>query len=299
MANGDGHMGMTEERGFRALYGELTERAAHERPHDVLWSWLERAQALLDALRPFAGVGARTRPYRQGEWIIQAVLHSLYEFYALSRVSDILLLPYQRGNHAGSWPWPRVGLDERTAFFEALGFHRVLDHPFHPFYHEIVDVEPAVDEAEPITVVGEVWPGLMLDDLMFCRAGGRVRGGARHIRQEVAEHSTLYWAYMRRNRPADDLSHGWGSNSQWATMFRRDYTDGAHFYYNVDGHLDARLPDTTSRPNSSREELEPDERVELLTNRCFIRCPKWHDNRWPYDDTFVESNHAGHSLRER
>jgi hypothetical protein len=281
-----------DERGFRALYEALTERTERRAASNVLWSWLERAQALLDPLRPYGRVEARTRTYRRGEWIVQAVLHRLYEFYALSRISNILLLPYQRGPYASAWEWPQVGLVERTAFFEALGFRRVPDRAFHPFYHEIVDAESSVDEAEPITIVAEVWPGLMLDDLMFCRSGVRVRGGARYLRPEVATRSTLYWAYMRRNRPYEDLSHGWGHNSQWGTRFRRDYTDGAHFYYNVDEELDALLPEPSPDPNPAREDLEPAERVELLTNRCFIHCRKQHDNRWPYDDTYTESGDA-------
>ena len=50
----------------------------------------------------------------------------------------------------------------------------------------------------------------------------------------------------------------------------------------------SRRPD----PNPAREDLEPAERVELLTNRCFIHCRKQHANRWPYDDTYTESGDA-------
>jgi len=281
-----------DDRGFRSLYEELTGPAKRDPARDVLWSWPDRARALLDPLRVYGRAEARTRTYRQGERIDDEVLGALFELYALSRVSDILLLPHQHGDHGGSWRGPQVGLDERTSFFEALGFGRVPDHPFHPFYHEIVDAESSADEAEPIAIVGEVWPGLMLDDLMFCRSGVRVRGGARHIRPEVATRSTLYWAYRRRNRPHEDLSHGWGHNSQWGTRFRRDYADGAHFYYNVDEELDVLLPELSPDPNPAREDLEPAERVELLTNRCFIHCLKQHDNRWPYDDTYTERRDA-------
>ena len=65
------------------------------------------------------------------------------------------------------------------------------------------------------------------------------------------------------------LAHG--MNSQWGTAFRRDYVDGAAKYFNVDGRLDAGLSNTVSRPNPSREDLEPGERIELHTHRCFIR----------------------------
>jgi len=45
----------------------------------------------------------------------------------------------------------------------------------------------------------------------------------------------LYFTYLRRSRPTCDLSHGWGSNSQWSTDFRRDYAGGGMLHHNVDG----------------------------------------------------------------
>ena len=107
--------------------------------------------------------------------------------------------------------------------------------------------------------------------------------GADPILKDVAEGSTLYWAYRRKNRPYRDLSQGWGSNSQWRTEFRRDYTDGRDFVYNADGTLDARLPDP------AHEDLSPDERVELLINRCFVRTPEPHNDLFPYNDTLTTS----------
>jgi hypothetical protein len=34
------------------------------------------------------------------------------------------------------------------------------------------------------------------------------------------------------------VSHGWGSNSQWGTDFRRDYVTDEAYVYNVDGTID-------------------------------------------------------------
>jgi hypothetical protein len=153
------------------------------------------------------------------------------------------------------------------AFFTALSLERI-DHPhFHPFYHEIVTVDVG-RTGTPVTVAEEIWPGFMLGQLLFCRAGVRVQAGTDTMLKDVAESSTLYWAYRRKNRPYQDLSHGWGSNSQWRTEFRRDYTDGQSYIYNTDGILDARLPD---RPERWRDDLSPNERIELLVNRCFVR----------------------------
>ncbi|MFD0531918.1 hypothetical protein ACFQ1I_43790 [Kitasatospora arboriphila] len=56
--------------------------------------------------------------------------------------------------------------------------------PFHgggfdPFLHEIVEVEQADDPAAPIEVTEVLWPGLMLGELLFSRAGVRVRAAPR------------------------------------------------------------------------------------------------------------------------
>ncbi|WP_437297214.1 hypothetical protein [Sorangium sp. So ce426] len=106
-------------------------------------------------------------------------------------------------------------------------------------------------------------------------------GGSDVIRKGIAESSTMYWAYRRKNRPQQDLSQGWGSNSQWRTAFRRDYRVGQTSYYNVDGKRDLSALESTVEDD---EGLTREERVELLTNRCFIFTAKPHDDLWPYDD---------------
>jgi hypothetical protein len=279
---------MEDRTSFRRFYEELSG-ARGPAASNVLWSWLDPARALLEPLRTYGAWDAHAQTYRRGPNQVDGkMLDDLWELYAFSRVSDILLLPYQNGAHDGTaWTGPAIGPDERVAFFTALGLERIDKPDFHPFYHEIVAVDQAADAASPISVVDELWPGFMLGHLLICRAGIHVRGGADRILKDVAEGSTLYWASRRKNRPYRDLSQGWGSNSQWRTEFRRDYTDGRDFVYNADGTLDARLPDP--RANPAREELSPDERVELLINRCFVRTPKPHEDLFPYNDTLTTS----------
>jgi hypothetical protein len=276
---------------FRQFYEELFGDAAFDvdAASDVLWSWLDPALALLEPLRAYGAWDAHAQTYRRRRnQVDEQMPGDLWELYAFSRVSDLLLLPYQRGTHDGSaWTGPAIGSDKRVAFFTALGLKRIDQPDFHPFFHEIVAVDQAADAASPITVVEERWPGFMLGHLLICRAGVHVRGGTDHILKEVAENSTLYWAHRRKHRPYRDLAQGWGSNSQWRTRFRRDYTDGRDFVYNADGTLDARLPDPEDNPE--REELSADERVELLINRCFVYTLKPHDDRYPYDDTLTTS----------
>jgi hypothetical protein len=173
---------------------------------------------------------------------------------------------------------PSVSLEEYVRFMESFGFHRIERRGFHPFFHEVVSVEPSDDPEAGIEVIHEHWPGFMLGPMIFSRAGCRVRGGSRHIVKEIAEGSTLYWAFARHTRPTQDRSVGWGSNSQWRTSFRRDYQIDGALFYNVDG--DGRESD---------EGLSPEERLELLRHRCFIRCPKPHDDLSPYEERYQEA----------
>jgi hypothetical protein len=209
----------------------------------------------------------------------------IWDLYAMFRVSDLLLLPFQQGEYDGSSWSPEISLVQRTEYWLSLGMQAFSQPAFHPFYHEIVEVVQSEDPSEPITLVEEIWPGFMCGHMMFCRAGVKVRGGTNYIVKDIAEHSTIYFTYRRKNRPYDDLSIGWGSNSQWRTKFRRDYVADEVYYFNVDGSLDVHKhdPDVPWR-NAMRDKLSIDERIELLTHRCFIRTNKPQNNLWPYDD---------------
>ncbi|MFD8481105.1 hypothetical protein [Kitasatospora sp. NPDC059673] len=70
-------------------------------------------------------------------------------------------------------------------------------------------------------------PGLLFGELLFVRAGARVRAGAHLAEPGWADGSPMYWAYRRRNRRPIDLSHGWGSGSQWGTSHRMRFRTAA------------------------------------------------------------------------
>ena len=150
---------------------------------------------------------------------------------------------------------------------------------FTPFLHEVVMVDQHDNDDAPIGVVKELWPGLMLGEMLVSRAGVVVSGGRNHIIKAVAESSTLYWTYRRRARAYADLSHGWGSNSQWRTAFRRDYRIGGTLFLNVDGEREI----ATSLDAQGADGLTQDECIELLTHRCFVTTDKAHHDLWPYD----------------
>jgi hypothetical protein len=222
---------------------------------------------------------------RPGNPVPPATQDELWELYALSRVSQTLLLRFQSGRADGTdWQPPPLTLAEYTAFFTALGFTETGDAPFSPFHHEILAVEQSADDTTSISVLDLVWPGLQLGDMVFSRAGVRVTGGRKWIDKPIAETSTLYWAHRRKNRPYQDESHGWGSNSQWRTHFRRDYRIGGRFHFNADGRHEIG--------EAMDDGLTPAERTELVMHRCFVTTTNPHDDLYPYILRYTESVNA-------
>ncbi len=262
-----------DQQPYRDLYDRILDYDGDALFDDVLRPWLEahdEERRWLDQLR------ART-----GNPIPAMNPEELCRLYALSRIVDLLQLSFAPRVDDPPWELATVTRDQHARFMEALGLERADHLIFHPFYHEIVTVDQAGDESEPPAVTDIHWPAYMLGPLLITRAGCSVRAGRRHLVKEIAEGSTLYWAYARSHRPATDLSRGWGSNSQWRTSFRRDYALGGSLWYNVD-----------ARPRQGPEmdeDLEPRERAELLRHRCFVTCAKPHDDRWPYGLRLVEN----------
>jgi hypothetical protein len=141
---------------------------------------------------------------------------------------------------------------------------------------------------------GEYWPPLMLGRMLFSRGGAYVSGGRDHVRKEIAEASTMYWAYRRRCRPAADQSHGWGSGSQWGTRIRRDYRMGDTLIYNADGNHDLAAAMVEGDDGLCHGEL-----VELVTHRCFITADKPHGGLYPYRYRFSAAGFGNaHSLSD-
>ena len=254
---------MTFVHRSRDLFHRLSDDDGVAAYTDVLRPWLaEHGPAVAEVLAPLRTHGGWWRErYGVGDPVEQA--------YALSRVNDVLLLGFQEftpegtGSYAhyvveGVADWPTVGLDEYVAFFTALGLSVVDGRGFDPFFHEIVEVEQDPDPDRPIEIVGAVWPGLMWGEMLFSRAGVRVRAGLRHAVAGVADRSALREVYLRRYRPTYDLSLDSGTNSQWATDFRRDYLTADAYHLNVDGR------------DEERAYLAGDPRHELLRHRCAL-----------------------------
>ncbi len=258
---------------YEALLG-YQGKALHA---DVLSPWLAENITEIKWLKEFAAQSAASVPAVDQE--------TLWRLYALSRVNDLLLMTFQATDaHSSDWAGPPITPDEYRAFMIALGMTELSPPPFSPFYYEIVTATPASEKDTAISVTEVFWPGMMLGNMLFSRAGVSISGGSDFLNCITATSSMLYWTFRRKYRPYQDLSHGWGGNSQWRTRFRRDYHIGENYHFNVDGKYD--LANTKSSAMND-EDLSVAERIELLTNRCFIHSEKNHNDHWPYDDKII------------
>lgn len=277
---------------FRSLFHDLEGYGGTQAYEAVLRPWLPRAREAMAVLGQYGDPAARTWRRDDPDPCSGGDRHRSYSclehLYALSRVSDLLLVPFEPvrpellGGTEYDRPWQPgavVMAEQRMAWWQALGMTPIAEtQPFHPFYHEIVQVEQVDDPAAPIQVTATRWAGFLLGQLLFARAGVAVRGGRDHIVKEIAETSRLYWTYRRNNRRAVDASHGWGHNSQWGTDFRRDYVTDEAYHYNVDGFIDGPIPllDAAGQvdPAATTEELSARGALEVMRHRCLVTEPE-------------------------
>lgn len=253
---------------YRRLYDEMLSYDGGAMYDDLLRPWLEASDGerrWLDALRA-----------RRGRPVPQVSQEESWRLYALSRIVDLLQLSFAPRVESRDWNVVPIGRDEHASFMAGLGLEPADRADFHPFHHEIVTVDEEADEGALPKLVQIYWPGYMLGPLLVTRAGVRVAAGKQHLRKEIAERSTLYWAHARNHRPTEDLGRGWGGNSQWRTTFRLDYLLDGVIHYNVGA---------SARGGGGGDELDEAERTELLRHRCFVTCTGRSDDRWPYDLT--------------
>lgn len=262
------------QKNFRELHDTLLDYEGQSAYVDVLLPWLHESQEEQAWLRSFG--------QRVGEPIPPATVEELQSLYSLGRVCEVLILNFQNGDFDSNWAGPSISISEFSAFIEALGLTLLKPADFSEFYHEVVSVDAL--ESQGAHIVAYKWPCVMLGNLLVLRGGVDVAANPALLRPGIADSSTLYWASRRKARPHQDLSHGWGHNSQWNTTFRRDYAIGTDKYFNVDGKYDLATMEWPQSDQCEPDDLTRDERIELLTNRCFVRSSKPHDDLWPYHD---------------
>lgn len=212
----------------------------------------------------------------------------LYDLYSVSRLSDLMLcaLPannaeYDSGRH--------ITLDNYIALFEHIGFTAVWPQQFHPFHCEIVEVEQR--EGDDVELLVTLWPAIMLGNMMFSRAGVKVRAPEHLLKKKFADSTVLYWSYQRNFRRTEDLSQGWGHNSQWRTVFRRDFELPDRYAYNVDdGVINLGAPFDFEECDDCMCIMSVEHRIELLRYRCIVTGGCEGDGEhWPYHDHYEEN----------
>lgn len=255
---------------FRMLYKAICEYDGGAIYPDLLLPWLARHGRARDWLLSFAD--------RPGTPVPPSSNEDLWALYALNRVNDMLLAGFQPPVVSAEPSFP-ITPDEYVAFMTALGLSVVEELSFKPFHHEVVHITAEDDPTAAVQIVETRWPCLMLGSMLFSRAGVRVLAGSQHLRADLAATSALYWTFLRRNRPASDLSHGWGHNSQWRTEFRRDYRFGRDLHLNVDARCDISQPGPPGSPPSL---LTPEQRRELLIHRCYVTLTEDDNDDFPY-----------------
>ena len=278
---------------FRELYEALLDAQGAE-VAPLLDSWGARHAAVLTPLAQLRRFNAPDNPY-------QVERDDLESLYALSRVCDALLLPFQSGEC-----WFDLSRQQFADFWQTLGITASEPRNYHPFWCEIVACENGADDDAPPRIEEVFWPALAWGNLLICRAGVKVEAGRNWLNADVAASSPLYFASRRSYRKAHDLAEGWGSNSRWRTRFRRDYLWNEHYVFNADSSVDgnsAYLQDFSAHEwaellvkprqffasdKGDNGDLTLAQREELLVNRCLVRAaPENVDDFWPYDDVAV------------
>ena len=260
-----------------------SDQQPYRQLHDDML-WYEGKALYDDLLRPWLRSQDKQRCWlaqvrkREGDPVPPMQQEDLWRLYALARILDLLQLSFAPCAEHAAWRISAISRDEYARFLDALGLEPLEHAEFHPFLHEVVTVDQLAEDRAAPKVVEVYWPGCSLGPLLISRVGCRVEAGRGHMVKEIAERSTLYWAYARNNRNAEDLSTGWGSNSQWRTDFRRDYMLEDRLYYNVDA----------TGQDDGEPDLDEAESLELLRHRCFVTCGKPSEDRCPYDLSLTE-----------
>ena len=110
---------------FRELYDELLDSKSRQIV-PLLQSWAGANRAVLDSHRKFQRLNVLNHSYE----VERDELHSLY---ALSRVCDTLLLPFQAGEC-----WFDLSGEQFAEFWQTLGIAAREVSEYHPFWCEIV-----------------------------------------------------------------------------------------------------------------------------------------------------------------
>ncbi|WP_434278836.1 hypothetical protein [Acinetobacter sp. CE-15] len=211
----------------------------------------------------------------------------IWELYALSRVLDLLTLPFQTDNDAddSDWKGPRITVSEYIEFNNLLGLEITTPFSFKPFNCEIIEAQIGMNDFE---IIECNFPAVKLNNLMIKKAGVKILLNPDKFNLNLINKASIYWAFRRKNRKYFDLSQGWGSNSQWRTDLRLDIETENSYIYNVTGKFNLNSPTIELTEELNQQDLELNEAVELTVFRHFMKCTKDDSDLFPYDFRFEE-----------
>lgn len=211
----------------------------------------------------------------------------IWELYALSRVLDLLTLPFQTDNDAddSDWKGPRITVAEYIEFNNLLGLEITTPFSFKPFNCEIIEAQIGMNDFE---IIECNFPAAKLNNLMIKKAGVKILLNPDKFNLNLINKASIYWAFRRKNRKYFDLSQGWGSNSQWRTDLRLDIETENSYIYNVTGKFNLNSPTIELMEELNQQDLGLNEAVELTVFRHFMKCTKDDSDLFPYYFRFEE-----------
>ncbi len=273
---------------MRGLFGEIDEFEGENLFEELLRPWLAKSN-YIDFIDDVA------ENLHQGYTTLNVVHRE--ELYALSRVLDILTLPFQTSCSAfldDGWQVHRLSLSDYISFVEGLGLEIVKPKQFHPFNCEIFQAEQAEKGQENFQITKTIFPAVYLKNLLIKRAGVFISLDENYDIDYINS-AKIYWAYARNNRPCEDLSHGWGHNSQWGTEHRIDLQLADGYIYNETGELNLTNVSDEHISDKMKYYLVEDgltisEGIELLRYRQLISRNSNAVEFFPFDFKYKETN---------
>lgn len=211
-----------------------------------------------------------------------------WEFYALSRVLDLLTLQFQPDNNADgtpSWPGPQLTVAEYCEFVRLLDLRISTPTHYHCFDCEILE---AVKGKRDFQLLTTCFPAVKLNNLLIKRAGVIIEVNQGDATVASLNTATIYWAHWRKNRKYEDLSRGWGSNSQWRTDARIDIETDTKFIYNPQGKFNLSTDSPEVSTALKNYELTIAQAIEVVTNRQFITLINYEEEVSPYNFRYEE-----------
>ena len=265
---------------IRELYFDLMEQEGESLPTKLIFNWINKNDYThyLERIK---------QSFLKDEDFILTQEDS-WELYALSRVLDLLTLRFHKDNNADASEYlgPKIDLSDYLEISNRLNLTITNPKSFHPFHCEINE---AVHGNEDFEILNCLTPTLKIGNLLLKRAMVDISLNSNKYDLDLVNTAKIYWAHRRKNRRFQDLSHGWGSNSQWRTGFRVDLETEKSYIYNVYGEFDLRNHSNELQVELKVQGLDINEAIELVRYRSFISVNKDDSDLFPYDFKYKEN----------